>query len=498
MTLSAQPANQNGPSLSGKVVRFERRYRQHRRDQEFLPAALEILESPPSPVRMVLILIICALAATALVWAYIGHIDVVALAQGKIQPTGRVKVVQPLESGRVRLIQAENGLHVSAGDILVELDPTEMHAEEVGLRTNLIAYRAETVRRREAIQIASESNLDSALFARPALTFGTDTPSSIRMREQQVLTGDLAQLGAAVESLIEQTQQKIAERDRLIAMIAAQKNLISTLKERVEMRTILVEKSAGTKSSLIDATETLQYQQGTLATQIGQLAEAEASLRVLTRERRKLRDTFIADNGQRLADAERQVDDLEQRLAKARARTEHMTLRAPLTGTVQASSLTTIGQVVMPGEELMRIVPDGSVLEVEAYLPNRDIGFVQPGQEATIKIESFPFTRYGTITGYVTRVASDAIPEPEAQQTEGSPTKSLRIGGFIGGAQRTQNLVFPIIVRPEVTNISADGVSVPLSPGMAVSIEIKTGKRRILEYLFSPFLEVTSRAMHER
>lgn len=498
MSKSIRAANHNGPATAAKVVRLERRPRLHRRDQEFLPAALEILETPPSPVRMVLILVICALAASTLAWAYIGHIDVVAVAQGKIQPTGRVKVIQPFESGRVRLIQAENGQHVSAGDVLVRLDSTEIHAEEVGLRTNLIAYRAETVRRRQAIQIASESNLDSALIPQPAHTFAPDTPASITLREQQVLKGDLAQFSAALESLIEQAKQKVAERERLIAMIAAQRDLIATLRERVVMRSILLEKSAGTRSSLIDATETFQYQQGTLATQVGQLAEAEANIRVLNRERRKLRDTFVADNGQKLADAERQVDDLEQRLTKAQARTEYMTLRSPLAGTVQASSLTTIGQVVMPGEELMRIVPDGSVLEVEAYLPNRDIGFVQAGQEATIKVESFPFTRYGTIIGHVTRVASDAIPEPEAQQAEANPAKSTRISGFVGGAQRTQNLVFPIAVRPETTAIAADGVHVPLSPGMAVSVEIKTGRRRILEYLFSPFAEVASRAMHER
>jgi hemolysin D len=94
---------------------------------------------------------------------------------------------------------------------------------------------------------------------------------------------------------------------------------------------------------------------------------------------RQARETFVAENGQKLAYAERQVDDIEQKLAKAQARTEHMTQRAPLTGTVQASSVTTVGQVVTVGEELMRAVPDGSVLEVEAYLPNKGIGFVHPG-----------------------------------------------------------------------------------------------------------------------
>ena len=472
-----------------------------RRDQEFLPAALEILETPPSPVRLFLLVTICALATVALIWAYVGRMDIVAVAQGKIQPTGRVKVLQSLETGRVRAIAAENGQHVNARDVLIELDATEAQAEEMGLRASVAAYAAEAERRREAVRVAAElviSGSDVPDIVPRALAFQADTPKEIWLREQRVLSGDLGQLEATLASLAAQRVQKEAERERLRATIAAQRDLLSTLRERVTMRTTLVEKSAGTKAGLIDATETLQYQQGALATQVGQLAETEAALGVARREMRKVRDTFVAENAQKLADAERQVDDLDQRLAKAKARTEHMTLRAPLSGTVHGSSVTTIGQVVMPSEELLRIVPDGSQLEIEAYLQNKDIGFVQPNQEATIKIEAFPFTRYGTVPGMVVRVATDAIPEPDAQQIEGNPAKSPKTSGFTGGAQRIQNLVFPIAIRPQATTLVADAGTVPLSPGMAVSVEIKTGRRRILEYLFSPLVEVASESMRER
>ncbi|GEP01838.1 hypothetical protein GCM10007887_37540 [Methylobacterium haplocladii] len=175
-----------------------------------------------------------------------------------------------------------------------------------------------------------------------------------------------------------------------------------------------------------------------------------------------------------------------------------MTLKSPISGTVQRSSVTTIGQVATVGEDLMRIVPDGSTLEIEAYLPNKDIGFAHLGQEAMIKIESLPFTRYGTVSGKVTRIATDAIPEPDAQQIESGQSKSARSNGFMGGAQRTQNLVFPITIHPEALSVAADGADVPLSPGMAVAVEIKTGHRRILEYVFLPLVEVGSQALKER
>ncbi len=486
------------PNATAKVIPL-RPNSQSRRDQEFLPAAVAILETPPSPVRLAVLVSICAFAAVAIVWAYFGKIDIVAVAQGKLQPTGRVKVVQPIETGRVRQILAENGMHVRQGDVLFELDPAEALAEESGLRANLASYQAEGVRRREAIRVVRQARADQTEFSPTLpLAFPENVPASIRTREEFVLQGDLAQLGAALGAFAAQSLQKEAERHRLRETISAEQQLIATLRQRVTIRATLVEKGAGAQTALIDATETLQTQQGVLATQTGQLAEAEAGLRVIAQDMRKARGVFLAENGQKLADAERQMDDLEQRLAKARARTEHMTLRAPLAGTVQGSSVTTVGQVVMPSEELMRIVPDGSRLEIEAYLPNKDIGFVRPGQTVMIKLEAFPFTRYGSIEGAIVRVATDAIPEPDAQQIEGNPVKVSKAGGFTGGAQRTQNLVFPMSIRPDSENIAADGAIVPLSPGMAVSVEIKTGRRRILEYLFSPLVEVASEAWRER
>ena len=174
-----------------------------------------------------------------------------------------------------------------------------------------------------------------------------------------------------------------------------------------------------------------------------------------------------------------------------------MTLQSPIEGVVQALSLTTVGQIVSSGEELMRVVPADALLEIECYLPNKDIGFVREGQEAIIKIDSFPFTRYGTITARVTRVARDAIPEPDAAQQEANPTRAARSGTQAGG-QRTQNLVFPVTLQPESRTINVDGILVPLGAGMAVTAEIRTGDRRILEYVFSPLTQIASEAMRER
>src|SRR5947209_8509105 len=176
-------------------------------DHEFLPAALEILETPPSPVRIALLGIICAFAAVALAWSYFGRIDIIATAQGKFQPTGRVKIIQPLDTGKVLASHVENGNHVSQGDVLVELDPGQEAAEVAEYATSLASYRAEALRRRIAIETARAKKIATA----PQIAWGIEVPAPIRLREQRVLTSDLGQLNAQVASLNAQANQKMAE-----------------------------------------------------------------------------------------------------------------------------------------------------------------------------------------------------------------------------------------------------------------------------------------------
>ena len=397
-----------------------------------------------------LLAIICAFAATALAWSYFGRIDIIAAAQGKFQPTGRVKIIQPLDTGKVLAFYVENGKHVQQGDVLVELDPGQEAAEVAEYSTNLASYRAEALRRRVAIDAARARTISKA----PDIAWGMEVPAPMRLREQRVIASDLGQLNAQVASLNAQANQKMAEHTRLASTIASQKELIATLQDRVQMRSSLFDKNAGSRADLINATETRQYQQTALAQQIGQLAEAEANLAVISRDTEKAYDTFISENAQKLAEAERQADDYEHKLGKSVAKLDHMTLRAPLSGIIQASSVTTVGQVLTSGEEIMRIVPEDAALEIEAYMPNQDIGFVKEGQDAVVKVESFPFTRYGTINARVTRVGRDAIPQPEAEQTEINGAKATKSTNS-GTAQRIQNLVFPVTLKPETTLIGS-------------------------------------------
>ena len=210
--------------------------RANRADQEFLVPALEILETPPSPVQTAILTLICLFAATALIWAYVGHVDIVAVSQGKFQPTGKVKVIQPVVTGKVVRLPPANGTHVKAGDILLELDPTQALSEEKGLRDKLNSTEAEATRRRAAIA-AARQGLESSQVN---ISWSPTVPADIRLREEQILLVSLDELESTLSALRAQRSQKDAERQQKAAEIEAQQSLIETLRQRVDMRNTLV------------------------------------------------------------------------------------------------------------------------------------------------------------------------------------------------------------------------------------------------------------------
>lgn len=463
-------------------------------DREFLPAALEIFETPPSPIRVACIWLICIAFAVALAWSYFGWLEIYALAQGRIQPNGRSKVVQPLEAGKVAAIAVENGSHVAAGDLLIELDPRETAAERDQQARDLESALAEAARRRVAIKAAGD--LSSNM---PTVRYPEHTSEEIRAREDGVLASDLAQLLSNRASLAAQRAERVAARDRLRGSIAAREKLIALAREHVQMIEALNATKSASRAQVI---ETLQRYETQAALQIGdqgQLGEVEASLATLDRKLEESTAQFVADQTQKLEDADRRADRTKGELVKAMTRHERTRLTSPIAGIVQQLAVTTVGQVVVTGQALMTIVPTGGPIEIEAMIENKDIGFVQPGQPAVVKIDAFPFSRFGTVEGTVVKVSRDAVDQREESQLS-DPRLTPKSQASMSTAQQSggQNLVFPATISLSRCSISIDGKDIPLSPGMAVTVEIRTGQRRALDYVLSPLREVTSSAGHER
>lgn len=463
-------------------------------DREFLPAALEILETPPSPIRVQALWFICLAFAGALLLSWFGRIDIHAVAQGRIQPSGRSKVVQPFEPGVVSSLNVVNGQQVTAGDVLLVLDPTETTADREALARDLESAHGEAARRRVAVAEARAGTMRVE-----AIAFPSDVGETVRKREELVLASELGQLKSTLSSLEAQIDEKNAMVERLKGSIAARAKLLALTQERVDMRETINAQGSLSRAMVIESLQQHETQKIAQATETGQVTETQAAIVTLERKVAETISQFVAEQSQKLTEAERKADRTAQDLVKARSKNERTALRAPIAGTVQQLAVTTIGQVVTTGQALLTIVPSDAPVEIEAFVQNQDIGFVESGQPAVVKIDAFPFTRFGTLDGKILRVSRDAVEERDAAQLA-DPTNAVRsqASAATQPTTRGQTLVFPTTIALARSTMPIDGKEIPLMPGMAVTVEILTGHRRAIDYVLSPLREIASKAAHER
>jgi hemolysin D len=480
---SAEPATLKRPAP--RVIPFRAARARRREELAFLPAALEIVETPPSPVGRAIGSAIIVLFCVALIWAWWGTIDIVASATGKILPSGRVKVIQPFETAVVRSIRVQDGQSVKAGDVLIELDPTANEAERDHQRNDLLAEQLNIARLRAAL-----SDDPLADFAPPA---GAD-PELIGT-QRQLLLNQVAEHRAKIASLQRQQAQKEAEYATTAATIHKLETIIPVIQSRVDIRKTLVEKELGSKLTYFEVFQLLVEQQEELGVQSSHLRETEAAIAAIRETRGQAAAEYRHTISDDLAKAEQKANGLAQDLIKAEQRTRLQSLTAPVDGVVQQLAVHTVGGVVTPAQQLLVVVPSDSRLEIEAMVPNSDIGFVHAGQQAEIKVNTFNFTRYGLLHGKVLSVSRDAVirDRPQDRSSEratGAATETSEPKG--------QELNYSARISLERTQMQIDERMVDLSPGMAVTVEIKTGSRTVLSYLLSPLRRYRQEMLRER
>jgi len=479
---SSEPVTPYEPM--GRALPVPRARERRGAELAFLPAALEIVETPPTPTGRAVGGVVILLFAAALVWAWWGTIDIVASATGKIVPSARTKVIQPFETGVVRSIRVEDGQTVKAGDVLIELDPTVNAAERDHLRNDLRAEQLNIARLHAAL--ASADNL--ADFIPPA---GAD-PALVNT-QRQLLLNQVAEHRARIAALTSQQAQKEAERAMAAAIVHKLEAMIPVIQPRVDIRKALMDKQLGSTLTYLEALQQLVEHQEELNVQRNHLREAEAAATAIRETTRQALAEYRRTLSEELAKAQQKADGLAQELIKAEQKTKLQVLRAPIDGVVQQLAIHTIGGVVTPGQSLLVLVPIDSRLEIEAIVRNQDIGFVQSGQDAEIKVDTFNFTRYGLLHGQVLTVSQDAVlrdvsqdrDAPQGLQKEGSEPKA-------------QELNYMARISLDRTKMEIDGRIISLSPGMAVTVEIKTGSRTILSYLLLPLLRYRQETLRER
>jgi hemolysin D len=486
---SANEAVQDaGEPAKKNVVAFPPPAGKRRKDEtSFLPAALEIVETPPSPIGRAIGATLVALFCAALIWASVGHVDIVATATGKILPSGRVKLIQPFETGVIRAIHIRDGQAVKAGDVLIELDPTMTGADEQHTKNDLIAAQLDAARLRAAL-----SGADNPLseFRPPA-----DASPALVAMEREFLAKQVEEHRAKVASLDRQRAQKQAERDTIAATIQKLEASMPLIQQRVEIRKYLADKELGSKLTYLETLQQLTDNENDLVVQRSRLQEADAALAAIVETRTQTAAEFERTLFGELAEAERKAGGLADDLAKAQKRTKLQILTAPVDGVIQQLAVHTIGGVVTPAQQLAVLVPADASLEVEAMVSNRDIGFVHAGQDAQVKIDAFNFTRYGLIHGRVVSVSSDAIVHDLPQDKGNDKAKGAETES---SEPRGQEFVYAARILLDQMHMQVDDRVANLAPGMAVTVEIKTGSRAVISYLLSPIMRYGHDSMHER
>jgi hemolysin D len=447
----------------------ESRQRKDRRrswtDTDFLPAALEITETPPSPIGRWIIWTIIAAALIAVIWACLAHVDTVAVAEGRLVPEGRLRSVEAAEQGVIRVISVKEGQHVTKGQPLIYLDPTIAEAEASTARNDLATARLTTARDNALLSFAAGR---SAAMASPQ-----GAPSEAIEAESMVVQSRIAEYRAKVTSLDQRRAGAAATARAAQAEIEKLQRTIPLLREALDLQEDLARQGFGARQKLLQQRQAYVTAQSDLDAQRARLDEARAQASSLVGEAAEAREEFVSKAAQERAEAESVVVSRGNVVREADQKRGLHVLTAPVSGTVQELTVTNIGEVPEVGKPLVTIVPDGEPLVVEALLLNRDAGFVRPGMKAVIKLEAYPFTRYGVLHALVERVSPDST------------------------VDQKRGLVFPVRLKITGSSLNAPGGSKALSPGMTASAEIVTGTRSVIEYLWSPIARSLNEAGRE-
>lgn len=438
-------------------------------ETEFLPAHLELCEKPVSSLPKWSARLIILFLIFTLLWAYLGKVEVVTVAHGKIIASNRSKNIQPLETAIIKNIYVKNGEKVTQHQPLIELTAT-------GIDTDLSQSKAHL-----ATLLLSSLRLNALLYSieqekLPTLTYEkNDVYSSEEViQEQEFANSQYLAWKAEKQRLAVQIEQKQAEKKTIIDIISTLSDIKNYEKERTDDLYTLYRKKSASKHEYFQQKNKLLEIENNLITQKNRLNEIEKEIIQSIQEYQAFINSFKRDLLNDLKNTYNNLSQAELEWEKTKQRQGFMILRSPIDGVVQQLQTYTIGGVATAAQTLMIIAPEKDQLEVEATISNQDIGFIQPGQDVILKIAAFPYTRYGYITGKVKHISLDAIQDEKL--------------GF----------VFSTTISMDKNYLNINDSRAYLKQGMLVSAEIKTDKRNIMDYFLSPFKTTIDESLRER
>ncbi|MFN4264431.1 MAG: HlyD family type I secretion periplasmic adaptor subunit [Aquabacterium sp.] len=440
--------------------------------QEFLPPLIRLQHTAPNPMGRKVLWALVTLVFFLIVWAILGRLDIVAVADGKLVPASYLKIVQPSEAGIVKDILVSEGEAVKKGQVLMRMDAQITEADLGAIETEYV---------RKKVQL---DRIDAELNDRPFSSSVDGAPSLVREAAAQYVANRNSLSAALAEerSRLSKAEQELAaarqQRERIEAVLPHYREQDKAYEKLVK------EGFAGGLMASDKRRERIEKEQE-LATQGHLIASAQASI---DQSQKKLRQ-IQADYVRQLHIERNEAQTVLEKLAKEQEKQIHrrglLELRAPQDGTIKDLATHTSGTVVQPGTVMASLVPKEERLKAEVWISNEDIGFIRPGQPVKLKFASYTFQKYGMGRGTVEHVSADAQSEEEARD------KGMQATG-------QAPLRYKALIVLDDRFIESDGVRYPLSVGMQVSAEVLLGDRTVAEYLLSPVKKAWHEAGRER
>ncbi len=433
-----------------------KRKQKHADYREFLPEAMALERRPVNVFSRILIWGIAGLFITALLWAWLSSLDIVTVASGKVEPHSKTRVVQSMVKAAVSEIHVSENDMVKDGQLLVSLEDADMQAELLRLQQHEDQLRKDEQRYRKLMQWLENSD------------------------QNEIKSGDyllLAQWHLYLEKKAEIAAMQVklqAEKKRTRLEFEKYASILPILTNKEKNLKKLADKNMSSNQQYLDQKQLrLETGHDMQAAKV-RLEEIQASIDMFKQKQVLLMQQTYQEYAQKHKTSQESLQSVVQEIIKQQQVLDHYRLTAASDGKVHQLAVRGTGEVVMPAQQMMMIVPGDAVLEISALVKNSDIGFLHENQDVQIKIDAYPFTRYGLLHGKLVTIGSDAIVDEQ------------------------QGLVYKIKVRPEKSYLDYQHRQLALVPGMTVSVEVITGKRRLLDYFLSPLQRYAAESIRER
>lgn len=434
------------------------------------PAMARLQDAPPSPLPGAVLWSAIALFLAVTIWATVGRLDIVAVAQGRLVPQSQVSPVQPAEGGLVREVLVREGDSVLVGQVLMRLDASISDADRTTLLSDL-RLRLLTLRR-----------IDAELAGREMEPRPDDDAELYRRVEAQFLARRSAHRDV-VESeraLLERTRHELRQASELEAKLSATAPI---LREQERAWNQLAQEGFAGRLMALDRQRSRIENEQDLKAQQHSVSALRAAVEQSERRLAHLGSTYRQALHSEQIENAAQRDRLEQELAKQGHRQRLLELTAPVSGVVKDLAIRTPGPVVSAGAVLATVVPTRDALVAEVWVANADAGLVRPGHRVQLKLAAFPFQHFGLLEGRIRHLGADA-----SERSDGNGRLAPVGAGYS----------YKALVELATSSLERDGMRFDLTAGMLVTGEIHLGTRSVLEYLVSPLRRVMHESARER